>query len=153
MLWLDHGVAPRQAGYAYIVVPGIEAAEVEEYRRRSAIDILANTSRIQAVRHGGLNITQVVFYEAGEIQIGEGVRLSVDHPGMVMVKTSGDRVEEITVSDPGRQQDSLRLQVTSRFEAGENERAKVTWNEKEGYSVINVDLPDGQYAGQSVTLK
>ncbi len=152
-LWLDHGVAPGQVGYAYIVVPGIEAAEVEEYRERSAVNILTNTSRIQAVRHGELNISQVVFYEAGEIQIAEGVRLSVDHPGMVMVKTSGGRVKEITVSDPGRQQDSFRLQVTARFEDGDNKRAKVTWNEEEGYSVIEVELPDGEYAGQSVTVK
>ncbi|MEO7768176.1 MAG: polysaccharide lyase family 8 super-sandwich domain-containing protein, partial [Ferruginibacter sp.] len=32
-LWLDHGIKPINAGYAYIVVPGIEAASIDSYQK------------------------------------------------------------------------------------------------------------------------
>lgn len=152
-LWLNHGVSPRQARYEYIVIPGIEASEVEQYRNNSPIRILANFPEIQAVRHTGLDISQMIFYEPGTLQIAEGLDLSVDTPGMVMVKSAGNGIEEITVSDPSRKQSSLGLWLTSRIEAGENDRAEVTWNGEKGYSAVRVDLPEGEYAGQSVTIK
>jgi Polysaccharide lyase family 8, super-sandwich domain len=36
-LWLDHGPKPRNAGYAYIVLPNLAPAAIEAYRRKSGI--------------------------------------------------------------------------------------------------------------------
>lgn len=151
-LWLDHGVAPRQAEYEYIVVPGIPATEVGPYQKNSPIEMISNTPGLQAVRHRELGRTQMVFYEEGEAEIGEGLLVSTETPGLVMVKTAGDQVEAITVSDPTRQLDALRLHITAPLE-GEGERWKATWHEEAGYSSIQVTLPDGEYAGQSVMME
>lgn len=151
-LWIDHGIAPQQAGYQYIVIPGIEAAEVDPYQARSPIEILANTSALQAVRHRELELSQIVFYEPGEIRIADGITLSGETPGLVMVQTDGSEVEEITVSDPSRRLDSIRLHITVRLEA-EEDRWKATWDEEEGYSSVRIDVPEGEYVGRSVSVK
>lgn len=150
-LWLDHGAGPQGAEYSYIVVPGIEAEDVEDYRADAPIEILANTSALQAVQHRELGLSQVVFYEPGEIVLADGVTLTSEMPGLVMVKTAGQQVEEITVADPSRQLDSMRLQITSQLEA-EGDRGEAIWNGEEGHSTIHFDLPDGEYAGQSVSV-
>lgn len=106
-LWLDHGVAPQRKGYAYIVVPGIDVADIDRYREASPIDVFVNTPEVQAVAHEGLGIVQMVFYEPGEVEVGGGVTVAVDTPGLVMVKMSGQAVEEITTADPTRQGRSI----------------------------------------------
>ena len=149
-LWIDHNISPEQAGYKYIVVPGIEAAEVESYQASSPIKILANSRQVQAVRHAGLGMSQIVFYEPGEIEIFDSITLSAETPGQVMVTTDGDTIEQITVSDPTRKLDSFQLTVTARIEI-ENDKWSAVWNEESGYSRVSVELPDGDYAGQSIT--
>lgn len=151
-LWLDHGVAPRQAGYEYIVVPGMGPSEVDRYRDHTPIEVLANTSEVQAVKHRALGLSQIVFYKPGETVIADGVTVSAETPGLVMVKTAGRGVEEITVSDPSRQLDSITVQITSRLEA-EEDRWEATWNREGGYSTVRFDLPEGEYAGQSVSAE
>ncbi|MEX0928937.1 MAG: polysaccharide lyase family 8 super-sandwich domain-containing protein [Balneolales bacterium] len=150
-LWLDHGQNPRQAGYEYIVVPNLRHTQVERYRSKSAIEILSNTPQVQAVRHNGLNITQIAFYEPGQIELPDGVIVSAETPGLVMVNVSGRSVEA-TVSDPSRQLDTLRLNVTTRVQALD-EHSDVTWDPETGRSSVHFKLPDGEYAGQSVSAK
>ncbi|MDB5260733.1 MAG: chondroitin lyase [Adhaeribacter sp.] len=151
-IWLDHGTKPNNAGYAYTVVPNIQPAAVEDYRKNSGISILANTPDLQAVKHTGLNQTQVVFYKAGKIKISKDLTLIAESPGMVMLTTGKKGLEKIVVSDPSRQLKSLQLAVTSRFEgAGENWQA--TWNKKNKVSNVLIHLPAAGLAGQSVVLE
>ena len=151
-LWIDHGAAPQNARYAYVVVPGIEAAEVERYRDRSPIEVLANMPTLQAVQHRGLDLTQIVFYEPGKMVISDEVTISSETPGLAMVEAAADELQAITVSDPSRKLDSVRLQITARLE-GQGDGWKATWNENEGSSTLRVDLPEGEYAGQSVSVE
>lgn len=150
-LWLDHGASPKQAGYEYIVVPGIDAAEVAGYREKSPVRILANNRQIQAVQHTELGIVQIVFYEKGEIDLTRNITLSVNTSGLVMIRLDGDNVEKITVSDPSRKFSSFQLTLTSQLEV-ENDHWKAVWDEKVGQSRIDVTLPTGNYAGQSISL-
>ena len=149
-LWINHGAAPQQARYAYIVVPEIDASEVGPYRESAAIVVLANTSEVQAVKHRALELSQIVFYEPGETVIADGLTLSLETPGLVMIKTAGHEVDAMTVSDPSRQLDAVKVQITSRIEA-EGDQWEATWNSEEGYSTVHFDLPEGEYAGQSVS--
>ncbi|SMO73313.1 polysaccharide lyase family 8 super-sandwich domain-containing protein [Fodinibius sediminis] len=151
-LWIDHGVAPRQARYEYIVVPGIAATEVQRYRESSPIHILANSPRIQAVHHRRLNISQIVFYEPGRVEIAEGINLSVDNPALVMVERTGGKVAKITVSDPTRRLTTYQLQISSGAEPGPVDAKQVRWNEDEGTATVTLNLPQGEYAGQSVSV-
>jgi chondroitin AC lyase len=134
-LWLDHGPRPTKAGYAYIVAPAIAAEAVANYSKKTSIEILSNTAAIQAVRNNALQVTQVVFYEAGEIKLSGNVSVSVDHPCMLML--TGKSFKNITVSDPTRKLKTLQITVKSGKKSKE----------------YKVDLPVDGYAGQSVQLK
>jgi len=163
-LWLEHEVAPKGEAYAYIVVPGIEAEEVERYRSNSPVEILSNAPDVQAVHHGELQISQVVFYEPAEVEIPGGVRIEAETPGLILMKRADSDRLEFTVSDPSRTLDRFRFRIfssdssrslesfraSSYVEGGDDKAAQVIWNEEDRSSLIEINLPDGEFAGQSV---
>lgn len=149
-LWMDHGPRVNSASYAYIVVPETGNKEPGTAADRG-VEILINSPDIQAVKHKGLQIIQVVFYKAGEIRLNENTMLVCDHPGMIMVKMDGNRIRHISVADPDRKLGKFHFSVTGHFDAlGEN--FKSFWNEKEKMTDFSVRLPESVYTGQSVTI-
>ncbi len=151
-LWLDHGERPSNETYEYIVVPATSIEKLEQNSSKENITVISNTTEIQAVKHSGLNTTQIVFYKSGEVQITNNVKLNCESPGIVMVKFDGEKITEISVADPNRELGKIHIYVSSRIEkTGEN--FNVIWNEKTGMSEISIDLPQGNYASKSVTIK
>ena len=113
--------------------------------------ILSNTPEIQAVKHAGLIMCQAVFYKAGEVQITDRIKLKCDCPGIVLVRAEGENITQISVSDPNRELGKIHLSISARIEkTGDN--FKAVWNEKEKVTEIAIDLPQDNYAGQSVTI-
>jgi chondroitin AC lyase len=150
-LWLDHGIKPQNAGYAYIVVPGINGEAIDNYKRKSEIVILANTTDLQAVQHKGLKTTEIVFYKEGSIKLSKYLSVTADSPCMVMVKTNGEKIEDLSVSDPTRKLTSLQLSVNTKLD-DKGEHWHAAWNKEKKLSVIQIDLPKEGYAGQTVVL-
>jgi hyaluronate lyase len=68
-LWFDHGTQLAGAGadYAYVILPGASAARTAAYAQNSDIEILANTSLVQAVRDGPLKATGINFWAAADV--------------------------------------------------------------------------------------
>jgi chondroitin AC lyase len=132
-LWFDHGPRPVKAGYAYIVAPAMDSDKVDAYSKKTSIEILSNTPALQAVRNKYLQITGIVFYEAGEMQLADDMIISVSNPCLVMIAMNGKSIKKITVADPTQKLSSLQLTV------------------KRGKKIkeIKVDLPSEAYAGQS----
>lgn len=149
-LWLDHGTQPANAKYEYIVVPATSEQEMEKAGQQ--IKILTNTSEIQAVRHSGLNICQIIFYTSGEIQVSENLKVGMDSPGVVMVKMNGPEVKQISVADPSRKLGKIHMTITGKMvKNGNNFRS--FWNQEKGISEIAIDLLQTVYAGKSVTVE
>ena len=92
-MWLNHGVAPSNDTYAYIVVPNTTEQQLASYSANSQIVIVANTDKVQAVRHDGLKLTQINFYEAGTLEYADGKTVSVDGPCSLIIDESGSRVQ------------------------------------------------------------
>ncbi len=151
-LWLDHGTRVEKGSYQYIVVPATVENEIDKYTGKQSIEIIENSPDIQAVKHSQLNICQVVFYKTGKIQFAENLALTCNSQGMVMIKSDGDMIKEITVSDPSRKLDKMHLTVNIPMDkSGEN--FKASWNESEKITELSIDLKQGHYAGKSVTIK
>lgn len=88
-LWIDHGTKPESESYAYIVLPNKTEEDVAAYSESNQITIVANTEKVQAVRHEGLKQTQINFYEAGTLEYDEGKTVSVDGPCSLIIDESG----------------------------------------------------------------
>jgi hyaluronate lyase len=68
-LWLDHGaqLTGRGASYAYTILPGFSAAQTAAYAQDPDIEILANTTTVQAVRDRVLKATGLNFWSAATV--------------------------------------------------------------------------------------
>jgi chondroitin AC lyase len=151
-LWLNHGERPSDASYEYIVVPVTSVEKMEQNTSKNNVVILSNTSEIQAVKNTALNICQVVFYKSGHIQISDDLLLISDNPGIIMLKMDGEKISEISVSDPNRELRRFKFSISTKIQMqGENYSA--VWSELNDFSEIAIGLPYGNYAGQSVTIK
>ncbi|MFL0063815.1 polysaccharide lyase family 8 super-sandwich domain-containing protein [Tenacibaculum maritimum] len=98
-LWIDHGTTPTDGSYAYIVVPDkADASAMQSYNQNNIV-IEENTGKIQAVKHTGLDMLQVVFYEAGTYN-KNGVTIEVDQPCIMLLKKISTTSVEVHVADP-----------------------------------------------------
>jgi chondroitin AC lyase len=163
-LWIDHGARPqgRRGGlvnepmiakditYQYIVVPSVE---LEEMKQSPGIEIIANNRWIQGVKHGELDMAQLIFYRAGSVQISEKRTLTIDHPGAILVKMEGERIMDITVADPSRLLDRIHLTVSGQIESRGSEHFHVDYDPVKQVTKLTFELPTGYYRGQSLHVK
>jgi chondroitin AC lyase len=153
-LWIDHGAYANNAGYACIVMPATTKDKVKKAADSLPVEILSNTSALQAVWHRGLNILQAVFYRNGEITFADGIRLSVDSPALVMVGSEDGSIRSLTVSDPTRKLGKIHLRLNRCIEvASTTDDVQARPNVRESNTEITVALPQGGYAGKSVTVQ
>lgn len=142
-LWLDHGNNPSNASYSYIVVPGIDTQQKAQSYDASAIEIIQNTSAIQAVYHKTLDILQVIFHQAGTVNFGNK-SVNVDYPCTLMFKNG----THITVADPFQTRANITVTVTSSGTPYTKQIALPTSAEMKGSSatvsfedVLGVNVP------------
>jgi chondroitin AC lyase len=150
-LWQDHGIRPEQEQYLYIIVPGIRVSEIASYNHDREIHILENSPKIQAVRDERMNLSQVVFYDRGNINVSKDLTVSVDHPGLLMVKTNGKQITEVAVADPSRKLEVFRMKISAKL-VYDGDQCQATWNEQEKCTHLHIKLPTGGYAGKSVVI-
>lgn len=151
-LWIDHGVKPENASYEYIVAPGSAISGFDPEKVSAKLKVLSNTSELQAVQNQELNITQMVFYKPGKMMISDGVTLTTSSPCIVLIKSSEQNIEQITIADPTRKLRSMQLGITSEF-TGSTANWKTKWNKKEKTGDIFINLPTGADAGKSIIMK
>ncbi|MFW5871191.1 MAG: polysaccharide lyase family 8 super-sandwich domain-containing protein [Verrucomicrobiota bacterium] len=140
MLWIDHGAAPDNAQYAYVVAPGLAVDRVADYVSNAPIRILHNTSALQAVAHKKLGITYGVFYEKGEMKALNGPKIKVGQPGLVMCRVRNGRVQRLAVTDPTGKVKTFQFALDTRLD-GKGERWAARWNPDRKQTDIKIDLP------------
>ena len=71
---------------------------------------------------------------------------------MAMLKIQGNRIEELTISDPSRKLSRMIITVPDLYNvSGDN--FVVFPNNNQNKTFIVVNLPQGVFAGKSVTIK
>ncbi|MFW5835607.1 MAG: polysaccharide lyase family 8 super-sandwich domain-containing protein [bacterium] len=153
LLGFNHGSRPSNASYQYIVVPDVTAEELASTSANNRdISILSNTSHLQGVMHNKLGICQLAFYKAGEVEISDGYTVKMDSQGMAMLKMNGNRIEELTVSDPSRKLTRATLTLPGIYNS-QGENFSTIPNNNENSTLIIIDLPTDVYAGSSTTIE
>ncbi|MDF3128126.1 polysaccharide lyase family 8 super-sandwich domain-containing protein [Kiritimatiellaeota bacterium B1221] len=111
-IWFDHGRQPSSDSYACVVVPSVGRAAFDHFRTSEPIEILSNTSQIQAVRHRVRQLTQISFFEAGTLNTIDGLSVTVSAPCLVMIDESQSPAL-ITVADPTQERAQVALEVVT----------------------------------------
>lgn len=105
-VWLDHGIRPTKANYAYYIVPNTSTIA----DGRDALDDLLtlNTDTLQAVYNRTLHIVSAVFYRKGTLKMGD-VEVVASAPCAVMFRDVHTEQVKTYVADPSYTRESLTL--------------------------------------------
>jgi chondroitin AC lyase len=131
-LWFNHGTAPANGTYAYYILPGQNMSTYDT----TAVRIEQNTATMQVVYHRGLNIWQMVFYQAGTFH-KDSLTVTVDRPCALMLRNAGTSDVKVSVADPA--QSSLPVNILLNLPGIPQTRQ------------LLATLPSGPYAGSSAT--
>ncbi|MGW6203756.1 polysaccharide lyase 8 family protein [Streptomyces sp. NPDC055089] len=107
-LWLDHGVSPTDAGYAYVLLPGASAAATAVWSRSRPVRIVANDTTAQAVEDRRSGLTAVHFWGAGSV-----AGITASGPVTLLVRRRGAQVS-VAVADPGRTGTAVSVELPFR---------------------------------------
>ena len=110
--WIPHGVGPTDSKYAYIMLPSATVEETKNYNQNQPLEILANTTQVQAVKDNRRNIISAVFFQPTQLVVSSDVTVDVDKPCVVIL----ERITEdwkATVSTPGISNGEVTLTLTT----------------------------------------
>ncbi|WP_255953241.1 polysaccharide lyase family 8 super-sandwich domain-containing protein [Streptomyces odontomachi] len=96
---------------AYALVPGATEAQLAGYGSGGPVSVLANTTRLQAVHHTGLDLLAVNTFTPG---VHHADRLAVEGPASVLVRGADDGTVSLAVSDPTTERDTVTLTLHGR---------------------------------------
>ncbi|MBV9079769.1 MAG: hypothetical protein JO102_01475, partial [Elusimicrobia bacterium] len=102
---VDHGESPEGAGYAYVIVPGVNAATMAAYAASPPVSILRRDESAHAVRQAALGEVGAVFWAPGSVD-----RVTANHPCVVFYREKGPEFR-IAAADPAQTGQDLRLVV------------------------------------------
>jgi hyaluronate lyase len=101
-----HAAGARPVSLAYALVPNA----TEQQLGSCAVTVLANSTKLQAVRHAGLGLTLVNTFTAGLHQVAG---LFVDGPASVIVRRHRGR-NTVAVSDPTMRRSRITVYLNGR---------------------------------------
>ncbi len=107
-LWLEHGTAPSNGQYNYIVLPRKTQQETSAYVSSNPITVLSNQNSVQAVRHTALGVEGYNFFAATDASPTTSEKLSVVQPCSVMLYNKNQTLN-LSISDPTQTQNLLNL--------------------------------------------
>lgn len=102
-LVINHGQSPRNASYAYIVIPGINHPEKMKTHSCRHLKIERNDTEIQAVNNRKSGILQIVFFKPGTFD-NEEIKVKALKPCVVQIKRSKGKVTDMQIADPQNQE-------------------------------------------------
>lgn len=144
-LWIDHGSQPQNGSYAYMILPDITRNKMNNFAANPGIKILQNTSSLQAIGYAKSNLSEMIFYQAGTVDLGKSLIVSVDTPCLLMVQRAHKELK-ITISAPPELQKKINLTISGHYRGKD-----CKYELKKDQTIISFELPKGIYAGQSMS--
>ncbi|MDQ8181018.1 polysaccharide lyase family 8 super-sandwich domain-containing protein [Pelagicoccus sp. SDUM812005] len=131
--------APDGKGaYAYAVVDEGQIKSASAFVDRLRFSVLENSAQLQAVLDEASGIVGLVFYEGGQLELGNGYELEVDRRCAILIQEGISGEFTLTVASPARETGEIRLSM-ERSSDGERRSVKIA-------------LPSGPHqAGSSVS--
>ena len=98
--WMDHGIAPRDASYQYILVADADPAKMEALAAKNpSINVLQMDSDAHVVAGAANKTTAYAVYAENGAEFSDGVVKRVNKPSTFVVQVEGDDLR-LSVADP-----------------------------------------------------
>ena len=139
-MWVDHGVNPSNASYAYVMLPNMTEEQTRVYAENPDIQILSNTGILQAVYDKSTKTTGMAFRQAGSCG-----NITVSAPSQViMTETDGEL--HIAISEPTHKLDNVVVKINEDVELIScDEKMKI--EKSDCTTIITIDCKDAYGAG------
>jgi len=120
-MWIDHGLAPKQDKYSYVLLPNKNQEQVKQYATNPDIKVLKNDDSVQAVYEEKQHIIGANFWVNEKQKAGP---LTVYQQASITMQAK-DGILEIAVSDPTMENDGyIEIDIDGKafsvIEADEN---------------------------------
>jgi chondroitin AC lyase len=146
-IWFDHGVLAKNQTYQYIVAMNQSLTNFKNIYNNgnTGYTVVQNTNLVQAVKNDKLSMPKygMVFYQAGSVDFGNGLVVSVDNPAIVYMEGEGKNLR-VAVSDPNQNLYIIRVTI-NQVVTGAGTLVSG------GNTTITFPLPTNEFAGSTVT--
>lgn len=132
-IWLNHGLKPNNAKYAYVMLPGKNVEECAQYAASPNILIKRCDKDVHSVFDKSTNITATVFWSAGS----EG-DIEATEPMVLMTKENGGKLD-ISVSDPTRKLNSAKVIIKGNLTLLSADE-RITAEIKDGKTTLTINF-------------
>lgn len=109
--WLDHGVQPSGASFAYLMLPLAGPDEAASREQDPGVEVLRNDATVQAVSAPNVGFVSANFHDADTVDIG-AMSIAGRKETCVSTLRTDNRAMEIAVSDASQSRDVRRIVVT-----------------------------------------
>lgn len=149
-LWMDHGVDPTAADYAYVILPEQTASQVDDYADAPDIVVLENSGDAQAVEETELGIRGVQFWK-DQTKTVDGI--TSDRIASVVVQETADAIT-VAVADPTQlNTGSIQIELDQAAVCTLEADAAVTVQQWSPTIQLSVDVNQAEGQSRYVTLK
>lgn len=115
----DHGTNPKDAGYAYLILPGADQEAAETFAANPTIEVLQNDEKAAAAVDRENGVTAVNFWQPGEV-----AEIKCDTPASVLLRREEGKVT-LAVADPCQRQRKIRIVLPFEVQQTEQETPNV----------------------------
>ncbi|KHJ38721.1 chondroitinase-AC [Pedobacter glucosidilyticus] len=129
-LEIQHGKQPKNGNYAYAVLPGLTAKEMESFK--PDFDVLQNNKAVQAIINKDKSVAMFAVYQPTSVKISGFKTLNFKQAALYILEKSKNGWM-LYVADPTQKLKNVNL----------------SW----GTTNYNVDLPQGDEKGKTISLK
>jgi len=107
-LSIEHGAAPANAAYAYVILPGRSAAQTAAFAAKPLIAVLANNAEVSAACDAQLGVIGANVWAplSKPLQIGGRDWLRADSAAALVARHKADTLE-LSVADPSQHNDGF----------------------------------------------
>jgi len=148
--WFEHGKKPTDADYSYVILPGKDAQETENYAANPDIEVLECSGDAHAVRENSLGLTAVNFWNSK----GKTVEGITSNKAASVTMQVSDGLVSVGVSDP-TQENNGTIEVSIPYAGGEivEKAANVEVIQKTPFIKLSVKTAGTTGKTSEVTLK
>jgi hypothetical protein len=140
-MYIDHGVQPENADYAYVLLPEATLEKTKAYEASPDVTIIANTSDVHAVMENKLNITAMNFWQEAGKSVTAG-KVTSNGPASVMVQETSEGFT-VSVSDPTSLRDTMEVVVEIPYDKITSLSEGMTAELSGGNTVITINSNPG----------
>jgi chondroitin AC lyase len=153
--WIEHplvaGKGTVDSSYQYVVFPGLELSDFKQELGvwKTNGKVIVNSDTVQGITwtNNGMVVIGIVFWKTGTINTGfKGISVTLDNPGVVLLKFSPQNSVAVTVADPTQKLKSYSVTLTGGFFSGNGCQKNASG------TIFTFQLPTSENAGSSTTI-